>query len=553
LTVRGGLGTLGGGRIQRAADQPGGGRLVRRWIAIGAVLGVLGGGVALVPGSSAGAATSTPSAPKATVQWGKCTDPTLKQAHAQCGFVTAPLDYSHPGNGTVKLAVSRVLHTVPAAQYQGVMLVNPGGPGGSGLVYSILGQFVPKHAGDAYDWIGFDPRGVGASRPALSCDPNYFQGPRPPYRPTTPAILHEWLNRSQAYATACGKAQPALLQHTKTTDWARDMDTIRAALGAKQINYYGFSYGTYLGQVYATLFPTHVRRMVLDSNVDPRDVWYQANLNQDVAFDRNINIWFAWVAKYDSVYHLGTTEDAVRTLFYSEEQRLQASPAGGVVGGDEWDDIFLGAGYYEQTWLDLGSLFSNWIRTHKVAPLVAEYKSTETPGDDNEFAMYNAVQCSDVQWPQQWSTWSNDNWRIDRIAPFETWNNAWFNAPCLYWPATPGTPVTVKGGTIRALLVDETLDAATPFEGSLEVRKLFPQSSLLAEPGGTTHADTLFGDACVDNTIARYLADGTLPARKAGNGPDATCKPLPVPVPMQAQSNAASVSSLRFRLQPEVR
>jgi pimeloyl-ACP methyl ester carboxylesterase len=411
---------------------------------------------------------------------------------------------------------------------------------------------VPKHAGDAYDWIGFDPRGVGSSKPSLSCIPDYDQGPRPAYRPTSPKLLNQWLTRSKQYATACGKAQPALLQNTKSTDWARDMDTIRAALGVAQINYYGFSYGTYLGQVYSTLFPTHVRRMVLDSNVDPRDVWYDANLNQDVAFERNINIWFAWVAQYDSVYHLGKTEQAVRTLFYTEEQKLASSPAGGVVGGDEWDDIFLGAGYYEQTWLDLGSLFSNYVRTHKVAPLVAEYKGTETPGNDNEFAMYNAVQCSDVQWPQKWSKWSSDNWRTDRIAPFETWNNAWFNAPCLYWPATAGTPVTVKGGNIRALLVDETLDAATPYEGSVEVRKLFPKSSLLAEPGGTTHADTLFGDACVDNTIARYLADGTLPTRKAGNGPDATCKPLPVPVPTST-SGGVNAPSLRLRLVPKMR
>ena len=82
-----------------------------------------------------------------------------------------------------------------------------------------------------------------------------------------------------------------------TVDAAKDMDSIRAALGVDQINYYGFSYGTYLGQVYSTLFPTHVRRMVLDSNVDPRNVWYQANLNQDVAFNSNIKIWFGWLAQ----------------------------------------------------------------------------------------------------------------------------------------------------------------------------------------------------------------------------------------------------------------
>jgi hypothetical protein len=104
--------------------------------------------------------------------------------------------------------------------------------------------------------------------------------------------------------------------------------------------------------------------------------------------------------------------------------------------------------------------------------------------------------------------------------------------------------VTVNGkGVAPALLVDETLDAATPYEGSLEVRKLYPSSVLLAEPGGTTHAGTLFGNACVDGTIAAYLADGTLPTRKPGNRADAFCAPLPVPVPGAAASATASAAA----------
>jgi len=527
---------------------------VKRFVALGAMLGMVFGGLATLPASASAkpAVRSAAAAPAAAIKWGKCSNATLQSRHAQCGFVTAPLDYSKPSGATIKLAVSRVVHTVPNAQYQGPMLVNPGGPGGSGLIYSILGEFVPKHAGAAYDWIGFDPRGVGSSQPSISCLPNYMAGPRPPYRPTSDAILDAWLKRSKSYATACGKDQPALLEHMKTTDAARDMDTIRKALGADQINYYGFSYGTYLGQVYSTLFPTRVRRIVLDSNVDPRNVWYEANLNQDTAFERNVGIWFAWLAKYDNVYHLGKTEDAVRALFFEQENSLIDHPIGGVVGPDEWDDIFLQAPYYQSTWLDLGKLFSNWVANHKPGPMVAAYKGTEAPGDDNGFAVYNSVQCSDVQWPQKWSTWSEDNWRTDRVAPFLTWNNAWFNAPCLYWPAAAGKPTDVHGGNM-ALLIDETLDAATPYEGSLQVRKLFPKSSLLAEPGGTTHADSLFGNACVDNTIARYLADGTLPARKAGNGPDATCKPLPVPVPKAGTNGSAQVQSLRSLLLPRVR
>src|SRR5262249_31110923 len=155
----------------------------------------------------------------------------------------------------IQLAVSMVRHTTPDPQYQGIMLVNPGGPGGAGLAYSTLGQFVPGGAGDAYDWIGFDPRGVGASQPSLSCIPDYFGPNGPESNPPTPEVLQSWLSRSASYAAACGADNAALLRHMSTVDVANDMESIRVALGRSQINYYGFSYGTYLGQVYSTLFP----------------------------------------------------------------------------------------------------------------------------------------------------------------------------------------------------------------------------------------------------------------------------------------------------------
>ena len=399
----------------------------------------LAGPALAATGTTSAAATQTISA-ASSIKWGPCSDPDLAKAHAQCGDLQVPLDYDQPDSQQISLAVSRVVHTSPAADYQGVMLVNPGGPGGSGLGLSVLGQFVPNHAGDAYDWIGFDPRGVGSSKPSLSCLPHYFGYNRPYYVPETQELERTWLARSDAYAKACGANGRALLPHMKTTDAAKDMDSIRTALGAQQVNYYGFSYGTYLGQVYSTLFPSRVRRMVLDSNVDPRRVWYAANLDQDVAFDRNINIWLGWLAKYDKVYHLGTTEVAVRKLFYAEEQRLRKQPAGGLIGADEWVDTFLQAGYYQLTWLGLADVFSAWINKHDVQALKDAYDSAAGPGDDNGFAVYNAVQCTDVQWPTSWSRWRRDNDRVYRKAPFETWANAWYNAPCLYWQAKAGRP-----------------------------------------------------------------------------------------------------------------
>ena len=160
--------------------------------------------IAVAPGGSA-AVEPTAGAANA-VDWGRCGDPVLRQLGGERGFVSVPLDYSHPRGTKIRLAVSRVLHTTPDSQDQGVMLVNPGGPGGSGLIYSILGAFIPSGAGDAYDWIGFDPRGVGSSQPSLACDGTFFNGPRPPYEPTTETILNQWVSKSKAYARACTHA-----------------------------------------------------------------------------------------------------------------------------------------------------------------------------------------------------------------------------------------------------------------------------------------------------------------------------------------------------------
>ena len=144
-----------------------------------------------------------------TITWGPCDDPTLEFFGAECGMLSVPLDYSRPQATKIQLAVSRVVHTVPDDQYQGPMLVNPGGPGGSGLIFSILGAFVPGGAGGAFDWIGFDPRGVGSSIPALSCIPDYAAGPAPALRPHHRCIESAWLERSSGYAEACGRRTAA--------------------------------------------------------------------------------------------------------------------------------------------------------------------------------------------------------------------------------------------------------------------------------------------------------------------------------------------------------
>ncbi|HWM04352.1 MAG TPA: alpha/beta hydrolase [Actinophytocola sp.] len=506
---------------------------MNRFVAVIAAAGVVLGGLIVVPAVNAAPSKPVSQVPEFTpdpIQWGECDNPTLVDAGAECGFVEVPLDYNSPSGDMIKLAVSRVSHKTPDAEAQGPMLVNPGGPGGSGLIYAVFGEvFLPPGAGDSYDWIGFDPRGVGSSQPALSCDPNFDGYNRPFYLPITPGLERAWLKRSKNYAKACDAAGGDLLDHMTTVEAALDMESIRKALGSEQINYYGFSYGTYLGQVYGTMFPDRLRRVVFDGNVDPTRVWYKSNIDQDIAFDRNSKVYFDWVAKYDDIYHLGKTGRAVEKLYYREQAKLLRSPAGGLIGPDEWTDIFLSAAYYVYGWEDVANAFSAWVHDGDSEPLVALYPP---PGDDNGHAVYLAVVCTDAKWVTNYNRYRLDNWLTHIKAPFTTWGNAWFNGPCLYWPGKSHRPLEIDGsGVESALLINETLDSATPYPGAIEVRKRFPNSVLIEGVNGTTHSGSLSGVECTDSRIVDYLLTGALPERVPGNRSDVQCEPVPQPVP----------------------
>lgn len=491
-------------------------------------------GSALVPT----VAQARPAQPSASLSWSACTDESL--AGLECASLKVPLDHAKPHGQQITLALSRFKHTGTTG-YQGALLVNPGGPGGTGRDFaSRVADGLPDGLKATYDVIGFDPRGVGGSSPSLSCDPGYFNPVRPDYLPTSKSVETTWLKKSAAYAKACGQKYGSLLQHLKTTDAVQDMDDIRAALGQKQINYYGASYGTYLGSVYATKYPSRVRRMVLDSNVKPSDVWYDANLEQDKAFEGNLNALFAWAAKYDSTYHLGTTQQAVRKVFFDTRAALVKNPAGGTVGGAEFIDTYLVAGY-----IDLGGYWpylTNALAKYKAgdpSALIAAYNLLGATTDDNGYAVYNAVQCSDVQWPQSWDKWRRDNSKLYKEGyQIETWGNAWYNAPCLTWPAKAGKPVDVghAKGIPPVLLFQATNDAATPFPGGVEMNRRLKGSRLVIEDGGRTHGVVERGNACIDDKFAAFLTDGTLPANKSH------CARLPEPVPPASATAKAAVA-----------
>ncbi|RNL77330.1 alpha/beta fold hydrolase [Nocardioides marmorisolisilvae] len=517
-----------------------------------AVMAATIAGFAAVQTSSA-APTVAAFTPKLTA-WSTC-------SYGQCATVTVPLDYGHPDNGkTVKLALSRKSAQTSAGPYAGMMLLNPGGPGGSGLYLAGRQSDVPGSAAKRYDWIGFDPRGVGNSVPSLHCNSSYFGANRPNFVPTTQALYDYWRKKTNAYAVACGNSSAkALLPFMTTRDTVRDMESIRQAYynqatSAKKpmltkLNFYGFSYGTWLGQVYAARYPTKVGRFILDGVIDPRRYWYHSNLDQDVWFDKNLNSFFSWIAQHDSTYHLGTSWLTIRSGYNRLLKQLDAHPAAsGKLGPDELTDAILEASYYVYHWRSIASNYSQLVRSGNGTPMWNRYVDSNQ-GDDNGYAVYLAVECTDAPSPS--FAWQRDDtWDVYKKRPFLAWDNTWYNMPCLTWKASAHTPVNPYGTQVKShiLLISETHDAATPYSGAVEVKRRFPTASLIAGLGGTTHAGSLSGVSCVDDAIAAYLADGTVPTRQSVHSYDLGCPKVPVPSGgLLGRTSASSVMPLLLR------
>jgi len=387
-----------------------------------------------------------------------------------------------------------------------------------------------------YDIVGFDPRGVGASSPALSCEPNFFAGVRPDYVPANGAAEQVLIDRAKSYAAACQQRYGWFLPYETTVNSARDMDQIRQAFGVQQVTYYGFSYGTYLGQVFGTLFPGHVRRMVLDSTVDPTGAWYQDNISQDYAFQGRMDAFFAWIAKYDETYHLGTTASQVQAAYNQIRAKLAKTPINGpdgpVVGPDELTDTILYGGYLNAVWPSFAQALADYRNSGSGTGLVTEFQQWGVQPEP-EFAVYNAVECADVNWPRNWSKWQSDNEQAYQTAPFETWDNVWFNAACAFWPVTgPAKPFQVNGAQLPpVLMLQGTLDAATPYQGAQNAHKLLPTARMVVVQGGGNHGQSLEEppDKCVQNYLNNYLSTGVVPAQPGLV--NATCAPTPDPAP----------------------
>lgn len=229
---------------------------------------------AVTPPAAAGAGAAPPAQERPT--WTRCPAPSQAQGGGKapgtgwtCATLNVPLDYTKPGGKTIPLALIRHRATGPGKRI-GSLVYNFGGPGGSGV--DTLPAFTPTFAklNTRYDLVSFDPRGVGNSAPV-----NCLTGPETDAlnavdsTPDTPTEVQRWMDATHDFAAQCEKKSGPLLPYLTTTNVARDLDRIRAAVGDRKLNYYGFSYGTELGATYAHLFPQKVGRAVLDGVMHP--------------------------------------------------------------------------------------------------------------------------------------------------------------------------------------------------------------------------------------------------------------------------------------------
>lgn len=484
-----------------------------------------------------GVAIAARRAAKAGIDWQACPADWGLEKAVTCGWVTVPVDYAKPNGKKIKLAVDHIGNTGTKKERQGALVYNPGGPGGSGLRFpnrvATKAKLWEKTA-KAYDFVGFDPRGVGHSAPISCVDPQEFvKAPKLDPVPDSEADKRAQRKLAAEYADGCAERSGDMLPHMTTPNTARDLDVIRAALGEKKLNFLGVSYGTYLGAVYGTLFPSHVRRMVVDSVVNPskEKIWYEANLDQDVAFEIRLKDWMKWVAKYDATFHLGDTADKVAKNWDKLRAAAKKEPLGGVVGPAELIAYFQSAPYYDSVWVSIATNFSKYV-AGDAKPLIeaASPDLSDTAGNiasENSNAVYTAVECADAKWPTSWKKWDRDNTRIHRDNPFMTWANAWMNLPCATWSSKQHEPVEVKTGKglPPVLIAQATRDAATPYGGAVELHKRFKGSRLITEKDAGSHGITNLVNPCLNDRVDTYLLTGKVDSKDVTCAPHATPKP----------------------------
>lgn len=438
-----------------------------------------------------------PSWRPAPLQWSDC-------GSTECAKLNVPLDWSQPDGGNVTLELTR---HVAKRDHKGSVLVNPGGPGGSGVDFvqsGILTSSPFDSLTENYDVVGWDPRGVGKSN-AVTCGGDITGYLHLDSAPDTDAEWQQLDDAATSVSNDCGEADARLLPHISTDDSVRDMEAIRRALGDDKLTYYGFSYGTALGSQYADWFPDKVRAIVLDGVVDPTQDLEGFLAAQTAAFDRQLT------AIFNNCGGLSSCPVANPAASYDDlAARLETTPLKSgdkVLGPAELAVAAVAVTYVDGSESDFVNAIDSALKGDPDPMLeVASYYY-----DSVDFAPYLAIECVDQPHPKGLAEWRAFSDRLEKISPRVGGSVANELIPCAQWPTPPvRKPYQPKAvGSPPILVLGNTGDAATPVEQAEKMAKGLQNGHLVISDG---LGHTSYGNPCIDRISAAYLTSLTVPA-----------------------------------------
>jgi pimeloyl-ACP methyl ester carboxylesterase len=402
------------------------------------------------------------------------------------------------------LAISRIRTAKPELR-RGVLLLIPGGPGNSGLTRpTTLGLRLPREVLDRYDLIGFDPRGTGQSTPltcGLTDEDAAPQGFLP--WPGMGGDISATVAKANRVAKACVQNGGELIRHISTRDEAKDIDEARRALGERKLSYWGTSYGTYAGAVYATMFPERTDRVVLDSNDDPNPRMVERGWVDNFAIGARDRFpdFAAWAAERDSTYGLGATPEAVTATYLNLTASLDATPRPDLTGN------FLRAIMFNTLYSDANFPLLAQVMHGGPLPTIPVPPPAEF---QNFLAVGTATACNDVSWPRPVDFYARAVAKNRQDFPLTAGMpaNIW---PCAFWPFEAEKPITITShGPDNVLLIQNRRDPATPYSGALKMLEAFGHRARMVTVNAGGHGSYLVnGNACGDNAVTTFLTNGT--------------------------------------------
>ncbi|AZS41483.1 Carboxylesterase B [Microbacterium oxydans] len=436
-----------------------------------------------------------------------------------CTDVAAPLDWEDPGKGEITLSVVR--HRAEGTPV-GSLLTNPGGPGASGvdLILNSLDFAVGADLIENFDVIGFDPRGVGDSTAVTCYDApqmdDYLYG-----IPSAARGTAEWeaelLDSHKKFADACDANSGGILPYITTVNAARDMDLIRALLGDKQLNYLGYSYGTFLGATYAKLYPEKAGRLVLDGAIDPAVPGLEVGATQALGFESALRAYMQDCLDSGECPFNGSVDEAMAdlgALLASVDSTPLKSGDGRMLGADSLMTAIIAALYSQDSWGYLTQALDEALQGDPTSALfLADFYNGRENGTytDNSTEAFRAYNCMDYPVEDDPAAEAATNAKIAEGAP--TIAPYWAGPDsCSVWPYPPtGTRGEIKAeGAGPILVIGTTNDPATPYEWSESLANQLEEGVLITRVG-EGHTGYNKGNACVDDAVEAFLLDDVVP------------------------------------------